>query len=130
MAEMLHPPVAPTLGERWRQTLFGDIPSAIVSGVLLLAIAWAAWHALRWGVFNAEIRPDASACRVAEGACWGVLVEKARLVLLGRFPRASSGVRSWAASRCSDASGRRRIHAASAALDSRCSRQASRCSAC
>src|ERR1700757_1860664 len=86
MAEMLRPPVGATLGARWRHTLFGDKPSAIVSTVLLLGIAWALWQALRWGVFDAVVRPDAAACRGAEGACWGVIVEKARLVLLGRFP--------------------------------------------
>jgi len=37
-------------------------------------------------LFTAEVRPDAAACRAAAGACWGVLVEKGRLVLLGRFP--------------------------------------------
>ena len=87
MAQMLHPPSASTLGARWRQTLFGDAPSAVVSSVLLLGIVWASWHALRWGVFDAVVRPDASACRAADGACWGVVVEKARLVLLGRFPQ-------------------------------------------
>jgi general L-amino acid transport system permease protein len=86
MAEMLRPPVGATLGARWRHTMFGDRPSAIVSTVLLLGIAWALWQALRWGVFDAVVRPDATACRAAEGACWGVIVEKARLVLLGRFP--------------------------------------------
>jgi general L-amino acid transport system permease protein len=86
MAEMLHPPVGDTLAARWRQTLLGDKPSAIVSTVLLLGIAWALWQALRWGVFDAVVRPDAGACRAAEGACWGVIAEKARLVLLGRFP--------------------------------------------
>jgi general L-amino acid transport system permease protein len=87
MAEMLRPPMGASLGARWRQTLFGDRPSAIVSTVLLLGIAWALWQALRWGVLNAVVRPDAAACRLADGACWGVLVEKARLVVLGRFPQ-------------------------------------------
>ena len=86
MAEMLRPPVGATLGARWRHTLFGDKPSAIVSTVLLLGIAWALWQALRWGVFDAVVRPDAAACRGAEGACWGVIAEKGRLVVLGRFP--------------------------------------------
>ena len=84
---MLHPPLAPTLGARWRQTLFGDVPSGVVSGVLLLGIIWASWQALRWGVFDAVAKPDATACRAADGACWGVLVEKSRLVLLGRYPQ-------------------------------------------
>jgi general L-amino acid transport system permease protein len=86
MAAMLNPPGNANLGERWLRTIFGDVPSAIVSGALLIGIGWAAWQALRWGVFDAVVRPDATACRAAEGACWGVIVEKARLVLLGRFP--------------------------------------------
>lgn len=86
MAEMLHPPPLPALGERLRLTLFGDAPSAVVSSVLLVGLAWALWEALRWGVFGAEVQPDAAACRATDGACWGVLVEKGRLVLLGRFP--------------------------------------------
>jgi general L-amino acid transport system permease protein len=86
MAEMLHPPAATGFGARWRHTLFGDVPSAIVSSVLLLLLGWAAFEALRWGVFDAILQPDAAACRAADGACWGVIVEKARLVLLGRFP--------------------------------------------
>src|SRR5262249_38724445 len=83
---MLHPPLAPAFPERLRLTLFGDAPSAVVSSVLLLGLAWAAWETLRWGAFGAELRPDSAACRAAAGACWGVLVEKGRLVLLGRFP--------------------------------------------
>src|SRR5262249_16983104 len=75
MAQMLVPPSSATLGERWRRTLFGDTPSALVSSVLLLLLAWAVWEALRWGVFDAVVVPDAAACRVADGACWGVIVE-------------------------------------------------------
>jgi general L-amino acid transport system permease protein len=86
MAAMLHPPSRSSLSERWRRTLFGDTPSAILSSLLLVGIAWAIWEALRWGVWNAVARPDVAACRAADGACWGVLAEKGRLVLLGRFP--------------------------------------------
>ncbi|HXX82951.1 MAG TPA: amino acid ABC transporter permease [Casimicrobiaceae bacterium] len=87
MPEMLKPPSAATLPERWRKTLFGDTPSAVVSSLLLLGVVWALWQAIRWGVFDAVVKPDVSLCRAADGACWGVLVEKARLVLLGRFPQ-------------------------------------------
>ena len=86
MSAMLQPPAPPGLFARMRHTLFADAPSAVVSGILLLGLLWAAWHALRWGVIDAVAMPDAQACRAAEGACWGVIVEKARLVLLGRFP--------------------------------------------
>ncbi len=83
----IRPPSAPGLADRLRHTLFPDAPSAIVSSLALAAIAWGAWELLRWALLDAVARPDAAACRAAEGACWGVLVEKGRLVLLGRFPQ-------------------------------------------
>src|SRR5262245_13270946 len=86
MVAMSLPPAAPPLITRLRRTLFGDAPSTLVSSILLLCLLWAAWHALHWGVIDAVLVRDSQACRNADGACWGVLVEKARLVLLGRFP--------------------------------------------
>src|SRR5262245_8540579 len=86
MAAMVHPPLAPALGERLRRTLFPDLPSALVSGTLFLILAWALWELARWALLDAVVRPDSAACRAADGACWGVLLEKGRLVLLGRFP--------------------------------------------
>ncbi len=39
-------------------------------------------------MFKAVVRPDNAACRAIghEGACWGVIAEKYRLILFGRFP--------------------------------------------
>jgi general L-amino acid transport system permease protein len=39
-------------------------------------------------VFNAVARPDNAACRAIghEGACWGVIAEKYRLILFGALP--------------------------------------------
>jgi general L-amino acid transport system permease protein len=87
MSEMAHPPLALAFGTRLRESLFADASSSLISSALLLGLIWAAWEALRWGVLDAVVQPDASACRAAEGACWGVLVEKGRLVLLGRYPQ-------------------------------------------
>jgi general L-amino acid transport system permease protein len=86
MARMLHPPLRSAPAALLRRALFGDATSALVSSVLLLGLVWAAWEALRWGVIDAVARPDVASCRAAAGACWGVLAEKGRLVLLGRFP--------------------------------------------
>lgn len=72
---------------RIRRALFGDRYSATVSLLLLSLLAWAGWHAVRWGVIGAVVPPDVAACRTAEGACWGVIAEKGRLVLLGRYPQ-------------------------------------------
>lgn len=44
--------------------------------------------ALNWGVIHAVFQVDESACQTArgEGACWGVIGEKFRMILWGRFP--------------------------------------------
>ena len=41
-----------------------------------------------WAVGNAVARPDNAACRAIghAGACWGVVAEKYRLILFGRYP--------------------------------------------
>ena len=42
---------------------------------------------LHWALFTAEWRPNADACRLDEvGACWGVVAEKYRLIIFGRYP--------------------------------------------
>ncbi|HEY1392152.1 MAG TPA: amino acid ABC transporter permease, partial [Methylibium sp.] len=83
---MQAPPSPPSMAQQLRLNLFGDRASALVSGAFLLGIAWALWELLRWGVLGAEVQPEVAACRAAAGACWGVVAEKGRLVLLGRFP--------------------------------------------
>jgi general L-amino acid transport system permease protein len=76
-----------------RRRLFGDPLSTAFT--LLVAAALATWlpPLLRWAVLNAELRPDAAACTALDhaGACWGVVAEKARFILLGRYP----GDESW-----------------------------------
>ena len=73
-----------------RNNLFSGIGNSIVSVVVLVVLAWAAWSALQWGVFHAVTAADADTCQAARGvgACWGVINEKARLILLGRYPQA------------------------------------------
>ncbi|MBB1601007.1 amino acid ABC transporter permease [Variovorax sp. UMC13] len=41
-----------------------------------------------WAVLHAVFKADLAACRAAEGvgACWGVVAEKGRLILFGRYP--------------------------------------------
>lgn len=71
-----------------RQNLFASVPNTMLSLLILGALAWAATGALRWGVFNAVVAADADLCQAARGvgACWGVVNEKARLIVLGRYP--------------------------------------------
>lgn len=60
-------------------------PANLILGALLL---WAGWHLFDWAVLKAVFRPDAAACHALEGsgACWGVVAEKYRVILFGRYP--------------------------------------------
>lgn len=54
----------------------------------VLALAVLVWALLDWAVWSATFRPDAAACAAQghQGACWGVVVAKARPILLGFYP--------------------------------------------
>lgn len=70
-------------------TLFPDRWNGTLSVLALAFIGWALWHALDWVLLRAVAVPDAERC-FAEGvgACWGVIVEKHRALLFGRYPYA------------------------------------------
>ena len=57
--------------------------TVIVGGVLLLVIP----QLLSWAIFRASWVPNFEPCRVdGVGACWGVVAEKYRIVIFGRYP--------------------------------------------
>ncbi len=63
----------------WKTSL-----STLVIGVILL---WYVPQILNWMLFSASWRPNYDACRVdGVGACWGVVAEKYRLIIFGRYP--------------------------------------------
>ena len=87
MSAALPPPPAEPWARRWGRELFGTPWRALASLALLLMVVWAAAHALDWGVLRAVFQPDAEACRMpGRGACWGVIAEKWRPLLFGRYP--------------------------------------------
>lgn len=70
-----------------RKNLFGTWPTAvgtlIVGGLLL----WIIPQTISWVFLRAVWVPNADVCRVdGAGACWGVVAEKYRLILFGRYP--------------------------------------------
>ena len=71
-----------------RTNMFGDLRSSITSLFLLALTIYLMPHLYRWGLGNAVFSADAQACQDARGicACWGVVTEKYRFILLGRFP--------------------------------------------
>lgn len=70
-----------------RANLFGDwrtTVSTLFMGGLLL---WFVPQFIHWALLTAYWQPNAEACRaVGVGACWGVVAEKYRLILFGRYP--------------------------------------------
>jgi general L-amino acid transport system permease protein len=73
-----------------RANLFPDWFNGSATIALLALLAWYLPQLLNWAVFKAVLRPDAGACMAAGhvGACWGVVTEKYRTILFGRYPYA------------------------------------------
>ncbi len=70
-----------------RANLFGNwqsiVTTLIVGGLLLYYVP----QFLKWAVFTATTVPNADGCRApGVGACWGVVTEKYRLIIFGRYP--------------------------------------------
>ena len=71
-----------------RRNLFGSRGNT-VSTLLLLGLAlWWLPGLFQWAVTAAIVEPDADQCQAARGvgACWGVITEKWRLIIFGRYP--------------------------------------------
>ncbi|MET0382695.1 MAG: amino acid ABC transporter permease, partial [Burkholderiaceae bacterium] len=74
---------------RWiRRNLFGSVFSSVATIVLAIVLGKLLTHLAQWGVIHAVFRPSASECQAARGtgACWGVVAEKYRFILMGRYP--------------------------------------------
>ena len=54
--------------------------------VLLLVVFYFGWKFVDWALIRAVWQPDPQACRAASGACWGLIVEKHRLIAFGTYP--------------------------------------------
>jgi general L-amino acid transport system permease protein len=71
-----------------RRELFSDWRTGIATVLLGALLLWVVPQFVSWALFKAVWLPDLEACRAAqgEGACWGVVAEKYRLILFGRYP--------------------------------------------
>lgn len=84
------PPPTSQLGwQAWLKGSFFDGPFntalTVLTGLVLLLLIP---PLVQWAVIYAVPGADNAACRAAHGvgACWGVVAEKGRLILFGRFP--------------------------------------------
>jgi general L-amino acid transport system permease protein len=71
-----------------RRELFGDWRTGLATVLLGALLLWVVPQFMGWALFKAVWMPDLAACRAAqgEGACWGVIAEKYRFILFGRYP--------------------------------------------
>jgi general L-amino acid transport system permease protein len=75
-------------GQWLRDNLFSSPASTLATLLGAGLLAWAGAAVIGWGLVHAVWRADADQCQAARGvgACWGVIAEKGRLILLGRYP--------------------------------------------
>ena len=71
-----------------RRNLFGNLPSSVVTVLMLALAAWLLPALFDWAVLKAVVVANADQCQAARGtgACWGVITEKYRLIIFGRYP--------------------------------------------
>lgn len=70
-----------------RSNLFGDLRTSIATLFFGAFLFYAGSNFASWGLFSAYWLPDHEACRAdGVGACWGVVAEKYRLIIFGRYP--------------------------------------------
>jgi general L-amino acid transport system permease protein len=71
-----------------RGNLFGDWQTALSTIILGGLLLWLLLRVVDWALLGAVWQADLKACRAAEGAgaCWGVIAEKHRAIIFGRYP--------------------------------------------
>ena len=71
-----------------RTNLFSSVGNTVLSLVLLAVGLLALVSSLDWALFQAVFGSQLQACNDMRGvgACWGVISEKGRLIVMGRYP--------------------------------------------
>jgi general L-amino acid transport system permease protein len=96
MAEVVFNPIAarpaPVKTEGFvpwvRRNLFGNLPSSVATVVMLGIALWLLPGLVSWALTKAVFTTSVQQCQEARGigACWGVVAEKYRLIIFGRYP--------------------------------------------
>ena len=70
-----------------RSNLFGNWQTSLGTVVLGALLLWTVPQLVGWALVRAVWEPNVDACRMdGVGACWGVVAEKYRLIIFGRYP--------------------------------------------
>lgn len=75
-----------TLLQNLRSQYCFSVGSTVVTLIIVGVLLFLGLNLTSWGLVNAVTAPDLELCRQADGACWGFVTEKWRLILFGRFP--------------------------------------------
>jgi general L-amino acid transport system permease protein len=59
-----------------------SLGTLLIGAILLLLLP----QFFSWALLNAVWIPNAETCKAASGACWGVVTEKLRFIIFGRYP--------------------------------------------
>ena len=80
-------PVVPSGPLTWlRKQLFHDWKTSLGTLLALTLLFTFVPPLLRWSLIHAVWEADYTACSAGSGACWGVVREKFRFILFGRYP--------------------------------------------
>lgn len=82
----MNPEMNVTFFDRLRQKFFYSSAATGLTIVALFFLLVTGYLLVDWAVVNAVFRADNNACYASNGACWGFVTEKWRLILFGRFP--------------------------------------------
>jgi general L-amino acid transport system permease protein len=69
-----------------KSNLFGSLTTALGTLAIALVLLAVVPRFLNWALVNAVWVRDYDACHAAAGACWGVVAEKFRIIIFGRYP--------------------------------------------
>ncbi len=83
---MTHPAIEQSFADRIRAKFFYSSAATGLTVVALFFFSSVLYYFIDWAVLHAVFRADAKTCYEAQGACWGFVTEKWRLIVFGRFP--------------------------------------------
>jgi general L-amino acid transport system permease protein len=70
-----------------RDNLFQDVRTSLSTLLIGALLLWYLPQLLNWAIVQAVWQPSFEACHATDaGACWGVIAEKYRLIIFGRYP--------------------------------------------
>lgn len=69
-----------------RSNLFSDWKTTLGTVAVVAVFLYLLPSFFRWAVLDAVTIASPEACHAAQGACWGVVKEKFRFILFGRYP--------------------------------------------